>query len=133
MPGTIVIDSGATFAAMLLLSAAPKTRFGTDEPDISKDGERKYSCEVAVTFRPDSGMRAVSEVVTVTVTGGADPSTAIAPGTPVEFDRLRLGVSSPERRDNGRISGGKPFYMASGIRAAHGANGGRPAKQDAAA
>lgn len=126
--GTITVDTGATFAAVLLLSAADKMKFGTDQPDIAQDGQRKYTCEVAVTYKPDPGMRPVSEVLAVTVTGGTDPAGSIMPGTPVEFDRLRAGVSSPEKRDNGRISGGRLFWMASGIRASHGAaNGsGRP-------
>ena len=118
MPGTITIDTAATFATMILMSAAVKMRFGTEERDVAKDGQPKYVCEVAATYRADPGMRAVSEVLTVTVTGGADPSLSIQPGSVVQFDQLRAGVSSPEKRDNGRIAGGRLYFMASGIRQA---------------
>ena len=50
-------------------------------------------------------MRPVSEVISVGITGGDLPT--IAPGTAVEFDSLSAGVSSPEKRDNGGISGGR--------------------------
>lgn len=127
MPGTLTVNAAQTFATMLLMSAAQKTKFGTEEPDISKTGEKKWAVELAVTYLAENGMRPVSEVISVTVTGG--DGVTIAPGTPVEFDSLRCGVSAPEKRDNGRISGGKLYWMASGIRSA---SAYRPAKADAA-
>jgi hypothetical protein len=124
MAGTIHIDSAATFSAMLLMSAGVKTKFGTDQPDISSTGERKYTVSVACTYNSEfPGMRAQSEVIEVTVTGGADPSASIPPGTGVEFDRLRCGFSAPEKRDDGRLRGGRPYFMASGVRAVHGQRG----------
>ena len=118
MPGgTITVDVRATFAAMLVMSVSEKMVFGTDQPEITKAGERKYTAELAVTFHAENGMRAVSEVIPVTITGGDHQAVlSIPPGSVVQLDRLRCGVSAPERKDNGRISGGKPFWMASGIR-----------------
>lgn len=116
MPGTLTVNAAQTFATMLLMSAAQKTKFGTDEPDISKTGEKKWTVELAVTYLAENGMRPVSEVITCTVTGG--DSITIAPGSMVEFDSLRCGVSTPEKRDNGRIAGGKLYWMGSGIRPA---------------
>jgi hypothetical protein len=116
MPGTLTVNAKQTFATMLLMSAAPKIKFGTNEPDISATGEKKHTAEVAVTYLAEGGMRPVSEVISVTVTGG--DNITIPPGTPVEFDTLRAGVSQPEKRDNGRIAGGKLYWMASGIRPA---------------
>jgi hypothetical protein len=114
MPGTLTVNTQQTFATMLLMSAAQKLKFGTTEPDISATGEKKHTCEVAVTYLAEQGMRPVSEVITITVTGG--DNITIPPGTPVEFASLRCGVSQPEKRDNGRIAGGKLYWMASGIR-----------------
>jgi hypothetical protein len=114
MPGTITVDAKQTFATMLLMGAAQKLKFGTSEPDITASGEKKHTAEVAVTYLADPGMRPVSEVLSITVTGG--DSITIPPGTPVEFDSLRCGVSQPEKRDNGRIAGGKLYWMAYGIR-----------------
>jgi hypothetical protein len=66
-------------------------------------------------------MRPISEVITVSLTGGTNPGDVLTPGTPVEFDKLRVGVSSPEMRDSGngrgpRVSGGRAWYSASGVR-----------------
>jgi hypothetical protein len=40
----------------------------------------------------------------------------IAPGTSVEFADLRCGVSAPEKRENGRVVGGKLWFQASAVR-----------------
>jgi hypothetical protein len=129
MPGTFAIDAGATFSALLLMQSGPKHEFGTETQAISKSGERKWSVQVAATWQPEYGMRPVAEVIEVTLTG-ADPGNGIAPGTPIELINLRVGVSAPEMRDNGRgpkVTGGRAWYSATGIRAGQIANGrGRP-------
>lgn len=119
--GTITVNPEATFAAAILMSATQKLKFGTAEPDITVNGERKYSAEVAVTYRVDPGspMKPVSEVLSVTVTG-SDPSMGCPPGSAVMFENLRCGVSAPEKRDNGRIAGGRLYWMASAVRTANG-------------
>lgn len=119
MPGTITVNAKQTFAAMLLMSAAQKLKFGTSEPDISATGEKKFTVEAAVTYLAEGNMRPVSEVISVTVTGGDEIT--ITPGTPVEFDSLRVGLSAPEQRANkdgngSRIVGGKLWWQASGVR-----------------
>lgn len=116
MAGTLTVNAKQTFTTMILLAASQKTKFGTDEPDVTKQGEKKFAVEVAVTYLAENGMRPVSEVISVGLIGGDLPT--IAPGTSVEFDTLRAGVSSPEKRDNGRISGGKFWWQGSGLRAA---------------
>lgn len=132
MPGTITVDVRATFSAMLLMGVTQKLKFGTDEPDITRSGEKKYECQVAVTYHPEPGMRPESEVLTVTVTGGDHAAIlGLQPGTAVEVDRLRQGVSAVERKENGRVSGGRRFWMASAIRPA-GAGGLRPVKNEQA-
>jgi hypothetical protein len=119
MPGTVTVDVRSTFSTILLMSVAEKTKFGTDQPDISATGERKYTAELAVTYFAENGMRPVSEVVSVTVTGGDHNAIlSIPPGSLVELDRLRCGVSAPERKENGRIAGGRLYWMAAGIRLA---------------
>jgi hypothetical protein len=119
--GSYKIDTGATFAAIMLMSSGPKLKFGTDQQDISQAGERKWEAQLVVTFNSDyPGMRPLSEVILVTITGGDhDPCQGVLPGTPVEVDGFQVGVSAPEARANGRgIMGGKPFYSARGIRPA---------------
>lgn len=132
VPGTVHVDTRQTFAAMLVMGISPKLKYGTDQPDISPTGERKFTVEVAVTYTTEPGMRPVSEVISVTLTGG-DPSlpTSIMPGTPVELDSLRCGVSAPEQRADGKgIRGGRLYWQCSGIRPANSA-GLRPVKSEA--
>ena len=128
MPGTMAVDAANTFTSAIFMGSTLRLKYGTDEPDITKAGERRFDVQVAVTFHPEYGMRPVSEVLSVTCTG-TDPGAGVQAGTQIEFDRLRVGWTVPEARDNGRIRGGKPYYAASGIRPL----GVRPGKQEQAA
>lgn len=119
MPGTIHVNTDATFAALILMSIGEKMIFGTDQPEITKAGERKYTAEIAVQYRPENGMKPVSEVISATITGGDHNAIlGIAPGSPVTLEGLRCGVSAPEKRDDGRVRGGRLYFMASAIRSA---------------
>jgi hypothetical protein len=132
MPGTLTIDTTATFQTVLLMASGPKLKFGSTEQDISARGERKWDVQAAVTFHAEPGMKPVSEVIAVTVTGPAtDPCTSITPGSPIVFDKMRVGFSVPEARENGRgIRGGRPWYQAANVRAVAPS---RPTKADQAA
>lgn len=113
-----------------VMASGPKLKFGSTEQDISTRGERKWDVQAAVTFHPEPGMKPVSEVIAVTVTGPpTDPCGSIPTGSSIAFDRLRVGFSVPEARENGRgIRGGRPWYQATNVHQAHLA---RPAKTDA--
>ena len=132
MPGTLTIDLAATFQAVLLMASGPKLKFGSTEQDISARGERKWDVQAAVTYHAEPGLKPVSEVIGVTVTGPAtDPCASIPPGTPIVFDKMRVGFSPPEARENGRgIRGGRPWYQAADVRQSHPP---RSAKADQAA
>ncbi len=72
----------------------PKLKFGSTEQDVSARGERKWDLQAAVTYVAEAGMKAVSEVISVTVTGPAtDPCASITPGTAIVFDKMRVGFS----------------------------------------
>lgn len=117
MPGTVTVDLRATFATMILMGITEKMKFGTEIPEVSASGERKYTAEVAVTYHAENNMRPVSEVISVTITGGDHQAILSIPaGSVISFDRLRCGVSAPEKREDGRVRGGKPYWMASAIR-----------------
>lgn len=114
-----VIDTGATFATSpLLMSAMPKIKYGSAEQDVSASGERKWEIQLAVTFHPSGpGMRPVSEVISVTITGPpTNPGEHIQPGTAIDLEGFRVGWSAPETAGNGRVRGGKPWYQATGLR-----------------
>lgn len=118
MPGgTVVIDQQQTFAAPpIVMSIGPKLEFGTDTQACTRDGEKRWVVQVACAYAAEPGMKAQAEVIEVTI-NGEDPSLSIGPGSSVEFNLLRQGISSPERRGE-RIVGGKPWYSAQGVRAA---------------
>ena len=132
MPGSIHVNTDATFSAMILKGIAEKMKFGTDVPEISALGERKYTAEVAVQYRPGDGHQSKSEVISATITGGDHQAImSIPPGSTVALDGLRCGVSAPEKTESGRVRGGKLYFLASSIRPA-GAGGLRPVKSEQA-
>lgn len=123
MPGTIVIDQPHTFSAPpIVMAVAPRLKFGTEVQEVNTTtGEAKWTVQAAVSYIPQNGMRAVAEVIDVTITGG-DPR-GIMPGTSVEFADLRCGISAPEQRQNKdgngtRVVGGKLWFQASAVRPA---------------
>ncbi len=123
MPGgMITVDARNTYAAAIFMGAVQKTVFGTDQPDIAKDGQPKWAADIAVTYLAEAGRKAVSEVISVSVLG-ADPSAAITAGSPVEFDGLKCGVSAASRNERGGVSGGRMYFMAAGIRSGAPHNG----------
>lgn len=129
MPGTFTIDTPRTFTTMILMGSAPKLKFGSTEQDVSANGERKWQLEAAVTFHAQPGMKPVSEVLPVTVTGPpTDPAAGIPPGSQVELADFRVGFSPPEHGEGTRIRGGRPWYQASGVRPLNGRPG--PGKGD---
>lgn len=130
MAGMITVSQQETFSTPpLVMSVGPRLKFGTDAQDVTRDGEKKWSCQVAVSYFADYGMRAVAEVIEVGLVG-ADPTATVQPGMPVQFDRLRCGVSAPERRDDGKggskISGGRLYWSADGVRPFSGSGNGHP-------
>lgn len=121
MPGILAIDASATFETALLMSSAPKPKFGSTTGEISTNaaGVPQYQLSVAVTYLPGPSGRKVSEVLTVTISAAADPAKDITPGSPVQFDGLKCGVTEPEVRENGRgVKGGKIWFSADGVRSA---------------
>lgn len=121
MPGTFTIDAPRTFATVILMGSAAKLKFGSTDQDVSANGERKWEVQAAVQFHPQAGMRPVSEVLSVTVTGPpTDPAAAIPPGSPIELENFRVGFSAPEHGEGQRIRGGRPWYQASGVRSVNG-------------
>lgn len=119
MPGTFVVSTRETFTGALLMASGPKLRFQTTEQDVSATGERKWEIQTVLSWAAEYGMSPVVEVVKVTMVGGTNPAEGITPGTAVEFDGFRVGISSPERTEKG-VRGGRPWYQASGVRAVNG-------------
>ena len=119
MAGTFVVDQAQSFVMCLLMQAGPKADF--DNPDrqaTDVNGVPKWEIQAAVTFTAEPGRKPVSEVINVGITSIANPAEGLQPG-PIVFDGLRVGTTAPEAKSNGRISGGRFWYSAQGVRAAH--------------
>ena len=127
MPGTYMIDNSRTFSTMILMSSGPRLAYGTQDQEITQNGEKRWVAELACSHHPAvPGQRAISEVISVTITGPpSDPGASIPQGSAVEMVDLRMGIMAPEQGERG-IRGGKPYFAASGIRAVNG----RPAGKD---
>ncbi len=123
MPGTLIVHPD-TYTSAIVMATAPKEKFGeTGVQEITKNGEKKWTAQVAVGYAADQyGITSPAEVLNVGIVG-EDPGITCPPGTPVTFDGLRAGVSSPEQRErkdgNGmRVVGGRLFYSAKAIKPA---------------
>lgn len=129
---TLAINPAQTYASAVLMACGPKIEYGTQGAQAkAADGRPKWEAQVAVTYLAEPGQRAQSEVVNVTITADQDPGAGLPAPCPAELVDLRVGWTAPEVRD-GRARGGRPWYQASGIRAAQGVNGHRqPAKAEA--
>lgn len=115
--GTYVIDSAATFSTCVLLQTSAREKFGSPGvQDTSAEGVPKWAAAVAVTFTGQNGLTPVSDVLQVGITSPTDPAEGIQLPAAVTLVDMRLGVSSPEKRDNGSVRGGRPWHTAAGIR-----------------
>lgn len=131
MAGTFAVDTAATFMSAVLISSGPKIAFGQNTQEQNAAGVPKWVAEVAVTFSPTApNMAPQSELIKVTVTAPQNPGDGLNPGTPVQLEGLRVGISAPENGQNGKIRGGKPWYSATGFRSASPAVPSRPASSD---
>jgi hypothetical protein len=123
MAGTFVVQTDATFATAILMQSEPKMAFGSQAQDTNAAGLPKWTVNVAVTFTSEPGMRAQSEVISVTIAAAADPVLGVPPGTAVMFEGFRVGASTPEKNDRGGIRGGKLWYTAAALRPVHSGRG----------
>lgn len=117
-----VIDTAQTFSTVILMGSVPRTKFQSDEVDTTADGTPKWTVGLAITTIPQNGMAPASEVINVTVAAAANPCEGLAPGTQVQLEGFRVGISAPEQRpgrDGGsRVVGGKPFFSATAVKQA---------------
>lgn len=127
----ITVDQQATFTAPpIAIAVGPRLKYDSTEQDITRDGERKWTVQAAVTYTPDwAGGKGQAEVIEVTLAGEDPAASGIAPGTPVDFAGLRCGVMAAEKTETGRVRGGKLYWQAATVRPVTrpNGNGSRPA------
>lgn len=116
MPQNFKIDQAQTFASVIVLSVAPKLRFGSDtDQETTKDGTPKWAVEVAAGFRQFG--KVTNEVLKITVASTKDPSQQLTPYAPVELVGLEVGVMERTTKD-GSPNGFNLWYRADEIRSA---------------
>jgi hypothetical protein len=125
--GTFTIDTRRTFAVLILMASGPRTKYGTSEQDTTPEGHLKWELSVAATWLAEPGRRAASDVLQVTIAAATDPAAALAVPCQIELEGLRLGVTTPQAKDQ-RVMGGKPWYQAEAV---HVINGHRPKAEGA--
>ena len=117
--GMLTVNAPGSFATCLLMSSGPRLEYGSTEQDRTAAGQLRWSTVVAVTYLADPGQPGkppASEVLTITINADHDPADGITPGSLVELVDLRVGVSTPQAREGGRVSGGRLYFTASGVR-----------------
>ena len=117
MPGTHAVDITATFTSMMLVNSMPKLKFGSESvQETNAAGVPKWSVDLAVTYTPTvAGMRAESELITVTIADHANPAQGMNPGSPVALEGMRVGLNPAEVK-NERLRGGKLWFTATALR-----------------
>jgi hypothetical protein len=125
MPGTVAVDTAATFASMICMGVIPREVYGKPgEQERNAAGIPKWTAGIAVSYHadPNGGMTAPSEVLNVTIASADDPGASCPPGTAVTLDQLRCGVSAPEQRTRSdgstRVSGGRLYWSCTAVKPA---------------
>ena len=114
MPQNFKVDQAATFANMILLSSAPKLKFGSDvDQECAKDGTPKWEIQVAAGFSQFGKIQ--NEVLKIGVAAAKDPADGIQPYSPVELVGFEIGVMEKTGKD-GSIIGAQIWYRAEQIR-----------------
>jgi|SRR5215217_935306 len=116
---TFKIDQEGTFSNLIFLQAEPKTSFGSDQQETTKDGVLKWVVQVLGAFRDQFG-QVNNEVLKITVNHAKNPGDGVAPYMPVQLIDLELGVMADTKKDRATgqetVLGARVYYRANGIR-----------------
>lgn len=114
MPQNFKVDQASTFANVILLSSAPKLKFGSDvDQECTKDGTPKWEVQVAAGFHQFG--KITNEVLKVGVASAKDPAEGATPYSPVELVGFEIGVMEKTGKD-GSVIGAQIWYRAEQIR-----------------
>ena len=114
MPQNFKVDQASTFANVILLSSAPKLKFGSDvDQECTKDGTPKWEVQVAAGFHQFG--KITNEVLKVGVASPKDPAEGATPYSPVELVGFEIGVMEKTGKD-GSVIGAQIWYRAEQIR-----------------
>lgn len=114
MPQNFKVDQAATFANVILLSSAPKLKFGSDvDQECTKEGVPKWEVQVAAGFHQFG--KITNEVLKIGIAAAKDPADGLTPYSPVELVGFEVGVMEKTGKD-GQITGAQTWYRAEAIR-----------------
>jgi hypothetical protein len=108
--GLCTIDTGRTFAALLLVASGPRNKFQTAEQDLTPEGLPKWEVNVSAVWLAETGRRPALETIRVTIPAPSNPAAALPIGSPVDLDGLRIGHTGQ----------GQVYWQADTIRATNG-------------
>jgi len=112
------IDQTATFAGLVFLSSKPKTAFGSDQQDRTKDGTPKWEVEVLGAFYGFNG-ETTNEVVKLGISSHTNPGEGIAPFRPVELVGFEVGIMEKTKKNpdgSEKIIGTTVWFRAKQVR-----------------
>lgn len=113
MPQNFKVDQAATFANVILLSSAPKLKFGSDvDQECTKEGVPKWEVQVAAGFHQFG--KITNEVLKIGIAAAKDPADGLTPYSPVELVGFEVGVMEKTGKD-GQITGAQTWYRAEAI------------------
>lgn len=129
MRANFKIDQARTFKALVFLSCQPKKAFGSDQQEMTKDGQGKWTVEVlGAAFDGFGGT--TSEVMKVSMAGRTNPAEGITNFTPIELGDFEVGVMEKTKKtgDGGeRVIGVTVWFRASEIKLVGSAAGSKAA------
>lgn len=113
VPQIYAIDQAATFERVLFLSGEPKTRFGSDVQETSKDGVPKWEVQLVASFRQFG--RSTNEIIKVGITAHHQPGAELGPAEPVQLVGFEIGVMDKKNRE-GQVVGAQVWYRCQEVR-----------------
>ena len=113
--GPCTIDTGRTFAALLLVASGARNKFQSAEQDTYQDGRLKWEASVSAVWLAEPGRRPALDTLRITIPGPSNPCASLPIGSPVELEGLRMGHTGD----------GKIYWQADAIRAANGRQAGK--------
>lgn len=108
------VDQARTFGRIVFVSCEPKTRFGSDEQDRTKDGGvPKWVVQCLATYCDQFG-QTQNELLKIGIDSHTRPDEGVAPLTEVKLDGFQVGVMA-RTNQQGQMLGVQTYFKADAI------------------
>src|SRR5699024_6050878 len=93
----LIVDQATSFAAVIYMGSAPKTKFQDKKPvgqDATADGTPKWQIQVSLAPQHVAGavVQDKPELINVNISAHEDPGSGLMPAVPIQFDNLAIGT-----------------------------------------